>query len=125
MGTINQHRRQSMDDMIREDLRKRRKERELAYAELEKNKRKRAMVDDPKAIIERPAHYTKYEIEPVEFVMKNDLPFFAGNVIKYICRAGSKTYDGMDAIESELVDLRKARRYLTMRINQIEGKDVL
>lgn len=104
-----------MDDMIRDGLRAAREDRE---------KREKAMSDN-KSIIEHPAHYTKYEIEPVEFVMKNDLPFFAGNVIKYICRAGSKTYDGMDAIESELVDLRKARRYLTMRINQIEGKDVL
>ena len=28
-------------------------------------------------------HYTKFPIQPYEFISKNDLSFFQGNVIKY------------------------------------------
>jgi hypothetical protein len=31
-------------------------------------------------------HYTKFPIQPYEFISKNDLSFFQGNVIKYVCR---------------------------------------
>lgn len=64
----------------------------------------------------KPDHYTQYKIEPITFIMENDLPFWMGNVIKYTMRADMK-----NGIE----DLRKAIRYLEMRINQLEGKDVL
>jgi hypothetical protein len=29
-------------------------------------------------------HYTKFPIQPYEFISKNDLSFFQGNVIKYV-----------------------------------------
>lgn len=64
----------------------------------------------------RPAHYTQFEIEPGEFIMRNNLPFWQGNIIKYVMRSEMK---------NGLEDLKKARRYLDMRINQLEGKDVL
>ena len=32
-------------------------------------------------------HYTKFPIQPYEFISKNDLSFFQGNVIKYVCRS--------------------------------------
>ena len=31
-------------------------------------------------------HYTKFVIQPYEFISKNNLSFFQGNVIKYVCR---------------------------------------
>ena len=31
-------------------------------------------------------HYTKFPIQPYEFISKNDLSFFQGNVVKYVCR---------------------------------------
>ena len=31
-------------------------------------------------------HYTKYVIQPVEFITKNNIPYIEGNIIKYICR---------------------------------------
>jgi hypothetical protein len=31
-------------------------------------------------------HYTKFPIQPYEFISKNNLSFFQGNVIKYVCR---------------------------------------
>lgn len=59
-----------------------------------------------------PHHYSRFRIEPVRFIMENDLPFWAGNVVKYTLR-----YDAKDGIQ----DLYKAKRYLEMRILQMEG----
>ena len=76
-------------------------------------------------IVVKPSHYTQFPIEPVTFVMENNLPFHVGNIIKYACRAGSKLYEGMDARESEKTDLAKVIRYAEMRMNQLEGKELL
>lgn len=73
----------------------------------------------------RPSHYARFLIEPIEFIMRNKLPFWLGNVIKYGCRAGHKLYEGMDAKQSEITDLKKMIRYTEMRINELEGKDTL
>ena len=32
------------------------------------------------------SHYKDFHIQPYEFISKNDLSFFQGNVIKYVCR---------------------------------------
>jgi len=68
-------------------------------------------------VITNPKHYERYAIEPVSFIMNNELPFWMGNVIKYIMRAGYKSNT------SEVVDLEKAKRYIDMRINQLEGRE--
>jgi hypothetical protein len=59
-----------------------------------------------------PEHYARFKIEPIRFMMENDLPFWMGNVIKYVVR-----YDAKNGIE----DLKKARRYLDMQIAKMEG----
>lgn len=82
-------------------------------------------MDTTDNIIERPSHYTRYSTEPVQFIMENNLPFWLGNVVKYALRAGYKQYPDASASESEVLDLRKVIRYCEMRINQIEGRDVL
>lgn len=76
-------------------------------------------------VVEKPAHYTRFEIEPIEFIMKNNLSFSTGNIVKYALRAGHKTYSGMDATESAIIDLEKVRRYAEMSINQLRGNDIL
>jgi hypothetical protein len=73
-------------------------------------------------IIAKPSHYTRWYIEPITFIMRNGMEFWRGNIIKYACRAGFKIYDGMDAVESEITDLRKVIRYAEMRINQLNGE---
>ena len=35
-------------------------------------------------------HYRDMPIQPIEFIVKNKLPFIEGNIIKYICRHRSK-----------------------------------
>lgn len=62
--------------------------------------------------IHRPVHYTKYAIEPIEFIMKNGLDFETGNVVKYVLRWKDK--DGVR-------DLKKAKRYIEMMIEKAEG----
>ena len=79
----------------------------------------------PDDIVKKPSHYSRYAIEPVTFVMENDMEFWRGNIIKYAARAGFKEYDGMDEKQSEITDLEKVRRYAEMRINQLKGEDVL
>tara|TARA_R100000306_G_C4366967_1_gene138135 strand:+ start:849 stop:1148 length:300 start_codon:yes stop_codon:yes gene_type:complete len=54
-----------------------------------------------------PNHYKKFEIEPFEFIHKNNLGFAEGNVIKYICRWREK---------NGVQDLEKAKQYIEMLI---------
>ena len=55
-----------------------------------------------------PQHYSKYKIEPIDFIQANDLGFCEGNVIKYVLRHKDK--DGLQ-------DLLKAKRYIEFLIN--------
>ena len=73
-------------------------------------------------IVNKPSHYTRYKIEPVTFIMRNDLPFHVGNIVKYAVRAGYKTYYDMTETESEITDLKKVIRYAEMRINLLQGE---
>lgn len=61
-----------------------------------------------------PAHYNELTVEPIEFIMLNDMEFWRGNIIKYASRAGFKG--------NEIDDLYKIIRYAQFRINQIEGR---
>lgn len=72
----------------------------------------RAPVETEDAVV-KPSHYTKWKIEPINFIMRNNMPFWMGNVVKYCMRADDK-----NGIE----DLRKAIRYIEFRIRQLEGE---
>ena len=50
-------------------------------------------------------HYVRMEIQPVEFIHKNGIPFLEANVIKYVVRHKLK---GGEA------DIRKAIHYLEL-----------
>jgi hypothetical protein len=56
-------------------------------------------------------HYSKYAIQPTEYIIKNKLNFCEGNVVKYVTRWRDK--GGVD-------DLRKAKHYIDMLI-ETEG----
>ena len=84
---------------------------ELAFVPPEKCKEEAGCLDDGDDLITRPPHYTRFKIEPLTFIMANDLPFWLGNVIKYCCR-----YDAKDGLH----DLKKARQYLDTKINELE-----
>ena len=36
------------------------------------------------------SHYKDMAIQPVTFIVKNNIPFLEGNVIKYVCRHANK-----------------------------------
>ena len=52
-----------------------------------------------------PDYYARYDIEPVSFIMRNQIPFAEGSVIKYVLRHDMK--GGKE-------DIDKAIRYLEM-----------
>ncbi len=59
-------------------------------------------------------HYADMVIQPAEFIIKNDMGFAEGNVIKYVSRWRKK--GGVD-------DLRKARHYLDLLIESTSSDD--
>lgn len=56
-------------------------------------------------------HYKDMAIQPIEFILANDLNFCEGNVIKYICRYAKK---------GGIEDLQKAKHYIDFLINPQE-----
>ena len=59
-----------------------------------------------------PAHYAKCAIEPIEYIVRNNLDFCEGNIIKYVTRYKAK---------HGLEDLQKAKYYLERLISKVEG----
>ncbi len=76
-------------------------------------------------IVVRPSHYTRWKIEPVEFLLRNNVAGHVFNIVKYAMRAGYKLYPGKDEVESEIIDLKKVIRYAEMRINLLNGETAL
>lgn len=56
-------------------------------------------------------HYKDLPIQPSEYIVRNSLGWFAGNVVKYVTRYEKK---------GGLQDLRKARHYLDLLIEDEE-----
>jgi hypothetical protein len=52
-------------------------------------------------------HYKGYAIQPIHFIMENNLNFCEGNILKYITRWKDK---------GGVQDLRKAQHYMNMLI---------
>lgn len=40
--------------------------------------------------VNHPGHYTQGNIEVIDFIEDQKLPYHLGNAVKYICRAGKK-----------------------------------
>ena len=60
------------------------------------------------------SHYKHYKIQPYEFISKNGLSFFQGNVIKYVCRYLFKN--------SAVQDLEKIIHYCQLEIKRIKDE---
>ena len=56
-------------------------------------------------------HYKDFRIQPYEFISKNDLSFFQGNVVKYVCRYLSK---------NKIEDLQKIIHYCELEILKLK-----
>lgn len=57
----------------------------------------------------KPTHYTEGSIEPIDYIVANDLDFIEGNIIKYVTRYKYK---------NGLQDLMKAKDYLDRLIKE-------
>ena len=57
-----------------------------------------------------PQHYSKYKIEPITFILANDLDFAQGNIIKYVLRYKDK---------NGLEDLQKAKQNIEFLIKKL------
>ena len=55
----------------------------------------------------------RFHIQPYEFISKNDLSFFQGNVVKYVCR-----YLNKNGIE----DINKIKHYCDLEIEHMKDK---
>jgi len=58
-------------------------------------------------------HYLKLKMQPIDFIVKNNIPFIEANIIKYISRYGNK-----NGIE----DLKKIKHYIELS-KQLSIKD--
>jgi hypothetical protein len=85
----------------------------------------RKLKEDEEELINQPSHYTRWKIEPITYIMRNNMEFWRGNIIKYASRAGFKQYPNADKTQSEITDLKKVIRYAEMRINQLKGDTTL
>ena len=59
------------------------------------------------------SHYKIMKIQPYEFISKNDLSFFQGNVIKYVCRY---------RLKNGVQDLEKIIHYCELEIKKLKDK---
>lgn len=59
-------------------------------------------------------HYRSMVIQPIEFIMANNIPFAEGNCIKYLCRWAKK---------GGIQDLEKVRHYLDLIISAHQRKE--
>lgn len=57
------------------------------------------------------SHYKDLPIQPIEFIVANNIPFREGSVIKYVCRHRDK--NGKE-------DIKKAIHYLTMLLEEYD-----
>jgi hypothetical protein len=58
-------------------------------------------------------HYKKYKIQPVEFIIKNNIGFVEGNIIKYVLRFKEK---------GGVQDLLKAKHYIELLIDTTKSR---
>ncbi len=59
-------------------------------------------------------HYKDMKIQPIEFIMGNNLSYNQGNVVKYVCR-----YKDKNGIE----DLKKAKQYIDFMIEELQDEE--
>ena len=59
------------------------------------------------------SHYKNFRIQPYEFISKNNLSFFQGCVVKYVCRYLKK---------DKIKDLEKIIHYCELEILRLKDK---
>jgi hypothetical protein len=57
-------------------------------------------------------HYKVFEVEPVDFITKNQLDWLSGHIVKYVCR---------HKLKGGAVDIKKAIHYAQMLLEDVYG----
>jgi len=73
---------------------------------------KKKRIEPTLDLINQPPHYTQSGIQPIDFIMSNELNFCEGNVIKYLTRHPFKG--------TPMQDLLKCRYYINKLIAELE-----
>ena len=60
------------------------------------------------------SHYKDFFIQHYEFIAKNDLSFFQGNVVKYVCRY---------KLKNGIQDLEKIIHYCELEIKKLQDTE--
>ena len=68
--------------------------------------------------VTQPPHYFRFKIEPITFIMQNEIPYAEGNAIKYLCRWRFKH----KTKEAQIEDLKKAKQYIDLILEHEENK---
>ena len=68
--------------------------------------------------VKEPPHYFRFKIEPITFIMQNDIPYAEGNAIKYLCRWRFKH----KTKEAQIEDLKKAKQYIDLILEHEDNK---
>ena len=69
--------------------------------------------------IKKPPHYFRYKIEPITFIMQNDVPYAEANAIKYLMRWRYKHKHRAGQIQ----DLQKAKQYIDLLLEKETQED--
>jgi hypothetical protein len=70
------------------------------------------MSRDPKETQVGGNHYKNMAIQPIEYIMQNNLGYCEANIVKYVSRWKDK---------NGLEDLKKARHYIDILIGEQDG----
>jgi len=68
--------------------------------------------------VKEPPHYFRFKIEPITFIMQNEIPYAEGNAIKYLCRWRWKH----KTKEAQIEDLKKAKQYIDLILEHEDNK---
>lgn len=70
------------------------------------------MINKEENVNLNPKHYNSNLIQPIEYIISNNMDFLEGNIIKYVTRY---------KLKNGLEDLKKARVYLNWLIEREEN----
>lgn len=71
--------------------------------------------------VQNPKHYSRYKIQPVSFIVENQIPYCEANAIKYLCRWRYKHKTTAGKIE----DLNKAIEYINILLREQKDRKKL
>lgn len=65
--------------------------------------------------VEQQKHYTQFKIQPVEYIVTNNIGYAEGHIIKYVSR---------HKLKNKVEDIKKAKHFCEILIRQYETGEV-